>query len=273
MLKVPLEELSQLVQDKKFIGKDSIDFDSLEKLGVFILRDAIDSKRIEYYLNHFKREVNDGLLKKTLHHMTEIKIENSNSLKLIAEEPDLIGICSCFFDGNVGSDNIRIVKKDKENFAPVFLHQDTCYQIGGFQRYSLFIALTDANSDNGGLILYPGSHNFGYLGDAGEINEEVLPKNYPIISSDLSPGDVLIMHSAIWHKSPENLSKKDRIYLEIHIQNIDEPTTSIEICGSRVSSWRMTLNEDEIFKNSRVKKIKTLYKEIDDLKMKLESRL
>jgi len=273
MLKVPLEELTKLVQDKKHIGSGSINFEILEKLGVFILRDAIDSNRIKYYLNHFKKGIGSGFLKKTQHHLTEIKIENSNPLKSIAEDPDFIKICSSFFDGNVGSDNIRIVRKDKDNFAPVFLHQDTCYQIGGFQRYSLFIALTDANSDNGGLILYPGSHNFGYLGDAGEINEEILPKNYPRILSDLSPGDVLVMHSAIWHKSSENLSKKDRIYLEIHIQNIDEPTTSIEICGSRRSNWRMTLNEGEIFKNSRVKKIQSLYKEIDDLKMKLGTNL
>ena len=63
MLKVSLEEVSQLLQDKKYIGRDSISFEILEKLGVFILRDAIDSKRIEYYLNHFKREVNYVLLK------------------------------------------------------------------------------------------------------------------------------------------------------------------------------------------------------------------
>ena len=106
------------------------------------------------------------------------------------------------------------------------------------------------------------------MGDAGEINEGILPINYPCVMPDLVPGDVLVMHSATWHKSPESKNKKDRVYLEIHIQNIEDPSTTIEILGSRKSNWRLNISNDEIFSNSRVQKIKKMYLEIEDLKRK-----
>ena len=41
------------------------------------------------------------------------------------------------------------------------------------------------------------------------------------------------MHSALWHESDKNFIKSNRIYFEIHIQNIDEPSTKYPIIGRR----------------------------------------
>ena len=107
------------------------------------------------------------------------------------------------------------------------------------------------------------------MGDTGEINEEILPNNYPCIETDLDLGDILVMHSATWHKSSESKNKKDRVYLEIHIQNIEDPSTVIEILGRRKSNWKLNTLNNEIFSNSRTQKIKKMYKEIEDLKSKV----
>ena len=198
--------------------------------------------------------------------MTEIKIPRENNLREIVNELDFQNLASSFFNGNVGSDIIRIVKKDSENTEPVFLHQDSCYQVGSLDRFSIFIALTNCADYNGGLILYPGTHNFGYLGDAGTIRSDILPKGYPFIQPALSPGDVLIMNSAVWHESSKYLNGNSRVYLEVHIQSIDEPNTNIEICGVRKSQYRINLNgasnnfENQIFKSSRTLKLRELTK-------------
>jgi hypothetical protein len=42
----------------------------------------------------------------------------------IISEPEFINIASQFFNGNVGNNSIRIIKKDNVDVKPVFLHQD-----------------------------------------------------------------------------------------------------------------------------------------------------
>ena len=79
------------------------------------------------------------------------------------------------------------------------------------------------------------------------------------------------MHSAIWHKSPENIKRQERIYLEVNVQDIDDPSTTIELIGIRKSEWILPENKDNFFKNSRTQKIKILYEEIDRQKMNLKA--
>ena len=66
---------------------------------------------------------------------------------------------------------------------------------GGFDRYSLFICLTDNNHLNGGMIVYPFTHKFGYLGDTGDF-KTCYKKLFKKLS-DLKSGDVLVMHSLV----------------------------------------------------------------------------
>lgn len=268
MIQGPISELIKNVNQKEY-EDEKINFEVLKNLGFFILKDTFHQKTIEKYYHLYKNEISNGKLLKTNHHITEVKIHNNHPLIQLIHEDKFLEKIRDFYEGNVGADYIRVIRKDSENFKEVILHQDTGYQIGSFDTYSLFIALTQANKDNGGLILFPGTHRFGYLGDAGEINEGILPNNYPCIKTDLDPGDILVMHSATWHKSLESKNKKDRVYLEIHIQNIEDPSTVIEILGWRKSNWKLNISNDEIFNNSRVQKIKKMYLEIEGLKRKV----
>ena len=80
------------------------------------------------------------------------------------------------------------------------------------------------------MTVYPSTHKFGYLGDAGEISKNITQKYFKICP-DLKVGDVLIMHSALWHESNKNILKSNRIYFEIHIQNINDINTKYSIIG------------------------------------------
>jgi hypothetical protein len=266
-LKIPKKKILNLIKEKKFIG-NKINFKILNYLGIFIIKKAFSDKIIFNYKEKYFENLRAKKIKKTRYHLTQVKISDTNALTKIIKENKFKDIVKNFYNGNVGCDFIRIVKKDLKNSGYLFLHQDTGYLVGGVDRYSLFIALTKCNYDNGGIIVYPGTHKFGYLGDVGEISKS-LTKKFPKIQSNLEPGDVLVMHSSTWHESPENKVLKDRIYLEVHIQNAVEPNTKFLICGKKnLTEWKLAGEKELIFSNSRVKKIKKLYKEISLLKNK-----
>ena len=117
-------------------------------------------------------------------------------------------------------------------------------------------------------MLYPSTHKFGYLGDAGEISKNIT-KKYLKICPDLKAGDALVMHSALWHESDKNIIKTNRIYLEIHIQSIDEPSTKYNILGARNKIFKPLFQKNNIFSNSRVSRIINFKKKIKLLEKKL----
>lgn len=233
--------------------------------GFFVLKNVFCKNNIDKYGKAYFSNVG---LNRTPFHLTEVRFDDQHDLSKIILESGFIKIASHFFAGNVGCYSMRIVKKDAVDVKPVFLHHDVSYHMGGFERYSIFIPLTKCSFDNGGLICYPCTHHFGYLGDAGEISDNILPDGYPKIISNMEPGDALIMHSAVWHESPENKNLTDRVYFDIYIQNANETTTKSVICGERTSEWSNSLAIDEIFVNSRTQRLKNLYQQVDELTAK-----
>ena len=220
-------QVSQDLKNKKFIDF-KINHKVLNRLGFFVLKKAFKKNTIDEYKFKFINNQKKQIIKKTKNHLVEVKIDKLSSFRKIYKDPQLKKIVKFFYNGNVGSDFFRIVKKDINNSKPVFCHQDTGYQFGSFNRYSLFISLTESSSLNGGMIVYPSTHKFGYLGDAGEISKKIA-KNFVKICPSLESGDVLIMHSSLWHESEKNYKKIDRIYLEVHIQDANEPSTRFVI--------------------------------------------
>lgn len=260
----PIDDLLAIMASGRHVA-EKIDWDVLRYLGVFVVKGAFRIETIDSYAQRYFEDLREAKLRRTPFHLTEIKLPEEHPLRQITKEKGLIDVSEGFFDGNVGACYIRVVKKDVDDAKPVFLHQDTGYQVGGFERYSLFIPLTACDYDNGGLVLFPGTHHFGYLGDVGEIID-ILPGNYPRLRTSVVPGDILIMHSAIWHQSPPNSTLRDRVYLEINIQQLNEPTASIPVCGTRDTKWKMNLTPDQIFRNSRAQRIRQMHQEIEALR-------
>ena len=243
----------------------------LDTLGFFVIKNAFNLKIVEKYRLKFLQEISNNKLKKTNNHLVEFKIEKLNFFKKIYKEPKLKQIVKSFYKGNVGSDFYRIVKKDKNNIKPVFCHQDSGYQLGSFDRYSLFISLTTNNNLNGGLIVYPSTHKFGYLGDTGEISKKIT-KRFTKVCPHLEPGDILVMHSSLWHESDVNFLKSDRIYFEVHIQNSYEPSTKFIICGKKLKLQKNLFDKNKIFSNSRIQRIVSLKNQIKQIKKSISSR-
>jgi ectoine hydroxylase-related dioxygenase (phytanoyl-CoA dioxygenase family) len=86
------------------------------------------------------------------------------------------------------------------------------------QLISVMIALTEANKENGCLQVIKGSHKLGRVnhGFAGEqvgadmvmVNNAL--KTMELVYCELSPGDALVFHSNLLHRSEANLSDRPR---------------------------------------------------------------
>lgn len=86
------------------------------------------------------------------------------------------------------------------------------------QLISVMVALTEANKQNGCLQIIKGSHKLGRVnhGFAGEqvgadmtMVENAL-KTMELIYCEIEPGDALIFHSNLLHRSEANLSERPR---------------------------------------------------------------
>jgi ectoine hydroxylase-related dioxygenase (phytanoyl-CoA dioxygenase family) len=148
------------------------------------------------------------------------------------------------------------VAKLDTNENNVFLHQDSSYHFGSDQKYSIFIPLTDCRIDNGGLIFIPGSHKFGFMGDAGALND-IYPEGLTLVSPELSVGDLLVMNSHMWHKSRTNVSGEPRIYFDIHIMDSLAPFSKRTLIGNDPSDYSIkNYDNDVIFANSRYQRLR-----------------
>ena len=86
------------------------------------------------------------------------------------------------------------------------------------QLISVMIALTHANKQNGCLQVIKGSHKLGRVnhGFAGEqvgadmVMVENALKTMPLVYVEIDPGDALIFHSNLLHRSEANLSEHPR---------------------------------------------------------------
>lgn len=86
------------------------------------------------------------------------------------------------------------------------------------QLISVMVALTEANKENGCLQVIKGSHKLGRVnhGFAGEqvgadmVFVENALKTMELVYCELQPGDALIFHSNLLHRSEANLSDRPR---------------------------------------------------------------
>ncbi len=108
-----------------------------------------------------------------------------------------------------------------KGFTP---HQDNTYvQADDDSFISAWVALTDVNEHNGGLIIWPESHNEKKLESIENIEKNmtnqdpnarsrisILPNHYKKISPSIKQGDVIMIHSWLAHASNDNKSNANR---------------------------------------------------------------
>ena len=106
-------------------------------------------------------------------------------------------------------------------FSP---HQDNTYVKADSDSFiSAWIALTDVNSENGGLIIWPKTHKENQLElienesipsknqdpNARKMSS-IIPEKYKAFSPEISKGGVIFIHSWLVHASNNNNSTKNR---------------------------------------------------------------
>jgi hypothetical protein len=260
-ISAPTQELKKLVNSGKYILED-VNLNLLNEIGFSVFPKSFSQDFVEKWYGYFNQS---NSFEPYPRHASRMTLSNPEIALDIVDNEFLVGLSANLFSGNAACDYPQIFRKNSEFKERVILHNDIMYMSGSQKRYSLFIALTPVCKSNGGLILYPGTHQLGLLGDAGELNRGALPHNFPTVCPDLQPGDAILMNSALWHESKENIDGTERVYLEIKLSDIDDPTAKIELCGKRKSQWRLPDDMSSIFVNSRIQRIMKLMEKCDQL--------
>jgi len=135
----------------------------------------------------------------------------------------IIEFAEVYFDGQVMGlqTEFFFMPPNTKGFTP---HQDNTYVEADEKTFiSAWVALTDVNEDNGGLIIWPESHNEKKL-DTTENKKNVfknqdpnarsrdtkIPDKYKPFSPTLKNGSVLMIDSWIVHASNDNSSMRNR---------------------------------------------------------------
>lgn len=239
--------------------------------GVFVIRKAIPDNLVACWRTAWEAFYNTELGgKRFINKFNPVAVDEvpPDPLNSIYRENAILDIVEKALGPDIALYNQRFVIKDRDSRDAVFLHHDSPYHRGFLNKLSAFVALSDATPENGGLYFLPGTHRLGYLGDAGELNREVLPVNWPELSPSLSPGDIVLMHSSTWHGSGPHRSGSDRVLVDVIYQCADDPSGK-ELLRGR---WRTNVflrNPDAYFKRSRVSRIKELQQSIESINQRL----
>lgn len=242
-----------------------------ELMGLFVVRSAIPAETVKLWQGEWDKFYNERLGPgRKVNKFNPVSIDEALPplLATIHQNSALLDVVEQAFGPDIALFNQRFVIKDENSRGPVFLHQDSPYHIGTLNKASAFVPLSVATPENGGMIFYPGTHQFGYLGDAGEINPELLDPNWPAICPALQPGDMVLMNSLTWHQSGPHISGPDRIMADIIFQPADDPSGNVLVRGqwqTEIFLNRETVGRKPLFVRSRASRLGELQRRVEQL--------
>ena len=242
------------------------DLDIFKAIGVFVIREIFSVAQVEGWQQVWSEFQSNALdQRKVGLNKVEICEPLPEVLANLYDTPEHIKVAQQIFGEDVGLYNHRFVVKDRHASDEVFLHQDYCYHLGFPQKASFFTPLSRCGRENGGLEFFLGTHQYGYLGDAGEIDIERFPE-WPTIIPELNPRDLVVMNSCLWHRSGKPSGGPDRIMADTILQPAHDPSTLKLICGKHGPVNQIDRSGDgSFFKRSRVTRLKELTAELNVL--------
>jgi len=242
--------------------------------GFFVIRKAIPAKTILEWQSEWEKFYTSNYSSgRTVNKYNPVAFDDELPpiLSAMHQNTSLLDIIEQAFGPDIALYNQRLVIKDSRSRGPVFLHHDSPYHLGWPIKASAFVAISPVTPENGGMIFYPGTHQFGFLGDAGEINPEILDPNWPTLSPSLDPGDVALMHSLTWHKSGPHLGGPDRIMADIIYQPANDPSGNALLRGKWQTDLflnKTSLSNKKLFIRSRSSRLSEMQKQLDQLESK-----
>jgi hypothetical protein len=234
--------------------------------GIFVIRKAIPFDAIRLWQEEWGRFYAAKLTSRTADRFNPVAIyeEPPPVLAAVHRHPSLVDIAEKAFGPDVALFNQRFVIKDWQSRGPVFLHHDFAYHMGWPAKASAFVPLSEVTAENGALRFYPGTHHFGYLGDAGEIDPEIIGPDWPSVRPDLRPGDVAFMNSLTWHESGPHTAGPDRVMVDITYQPANDPSGIALLRGQ----WQTEIFLDRQasrFRRSRASRMREMQQRLDEL--------
>jgi phytanoyl-CoA hydroxylase len=200
-------------------------------------------------------DLNDQTGKKTK--LTLWYNPGDDAFGLLTRSKRMVGSADWLMDGNspVCHFHSKLMQKEPRVGGAWEWHQDYGYWYKNEflfpdQMISIMIAITTANKANGCLQVIGGSHKMGRIehGFAGEQvgasqhYVDLALKTMPLIYVELAPGDALIFHPNLLHRSEANLSDKARWSL-ISVYNRQGNRGYNEPQGSHAVPVRMVPDE------------------------------
>ena len=198
-----------------------------EKNG-FILAKNIFSKKEAL---NIKASIKNGLMKDFEDEKTGVNVffhENVPQwLTKTMCDQRIISILKDILGNNIEFLSVKVVKKSGKISFGTPWHQDKPYWEGS-TKISIWIALDDANKENGCLQVIPGSHGkfVKHLINNNEIGfgsrlEPSKKELEGVIDVIMKSGDVLFFHDQLFHSSHPNTSGLDRWSLIPTYRNAD----------------------------------------------------
>jgi hypothetical protein len=126
----------------------------------------------------------------------------------------------------IGQTYTRVLMKDKAFQSSIGAHQDWPYFGGDTRKLNVFVPLTPCGSHNGMIKFHIGSHVLGPV-ERGDIDVERYPDLTPVVP-ELEVGDVLFADILTWHSSIKSLTDDDRIMIQLALQPLSDPSSTIE---------------------------------------------
>ncbi len=252
-----------------YVDSSEFSADIYRRAGLFVLRRAIPDAVIRRWQAEWSAFYTSELAgDRRIDPYAPVVVHEAAppALRDIYRSPYLLNVLERLYP-DLGLYMQRFAIKDRKSRGAVFLHHDVCYDLGWPEKTSAFVALSIANRENGGLILYPATHALGYLGDVGELNRALLDPEWPAICPAVEPGDVILMHECTWHASEPHIRGPDRVLVQITYQPASDPTSAELLRGEWRTRYRLAAVSDaRFFTRSRASRLRELQAEVDRLK-------
>ena len=253
---------SEMIDAMDAMDSGRIDPENFKKTGIAIVRQAVPQQQMAEWTSiwdqHRKKTLGAIRTLENVNNPVEIK-KLPQELLDISRNGHIVDHLKPVFGESIGLFHKRFVVKDASSKGAVILHQDSGYHVGSFEKASMFLALKPVSESNGAMYLFPGTHRFGYLGDAGAINKDVLPENWPVVTPSLEPGDFMLMNSLTWHGSVPFVEGDERVMTDFIYQPASDPSTIETVCGD--GGWTgsfLTEARNEIFLQCRSSKLREI---------------
>ena len=247
---------------------DSPDFDvdTYRETGFFVVRDVVPKATISQWQKDWSEFYKVRLSEhRSVDPYNPVQVNENlpSQLADIHACPQLLDVMQVLYP-DLALFTQRFVIKDQNSRDAVFPHGDFCYDYGWPEKTTVFIPLSESNQENGGISFYPGTHHFGYLGDAGAVNTDILESDWPLVCPSLNPGDIALCHTCTWHCSPPHVSGPDRILVQATFQPSSDPSSIALLRGKWRARYRLNeIPRSQFFVRSRSTRLRELQSQVD----------